>query len=141
MLKKSKVAENLKRYRKIKSGRKFAERLVAKPIEERLSSLTILWIHKHTNMDIDKVVSEFSRHFRGPQNKTFLGEYAPDHPRGLRLRRLFHYAFLCVPKQKNHATPMTMQSEYEQTKTTRCLHVLITTHSNKYETPKVMFRA
>ena len=30
------------------SGRKFAEQLVAKPSEERLSSLTILCIHKHT---------------------------------------------------------------------------------------------
>ena len=142
MLKKtSKVAENFKRYRKFKSGRKFAEQLVAKPTEERLSSLTILRIHKHTNVDIDKVVSEFLRHFRGPKNKTFLGEYAQTPPRGLRLRRLFHYAFLCVPKRKNHATPLTMQSEYEQRKTTRCLHVLIATHNNKYETPKVRFRA
>ena len=81
MLKKtSKVAENFKRYRKFKSGRKFAEQLVAKPTEERLSSLTILRIHKYTNVDIDKVVSEFLRHFRGPKNKTFLGEYAPDPP-------------------------------------------------------------
>ena len=98
MLKKSKVAENFKRYRKFKSCRKFAEQLVAKPSEERLSSLIILRIHKHTNVDIDKVVSEFSRHFRGPKNKNFLGEYAPDPPRSLRLRCLFHYAFLCVLK-------------------------------------------
>ena len=69
MLKKtSKVAENFKRYRKVKSGRKCAEQLVAKHTEERLSSLAILRIHKHTNVDIDKVVSEFLRHFRGPKN-------------------------------------------------------------------------
>ena len=141
MLKKSKVAENFKRYRKFKSCRKFAEQLVAKPSEERLSSLIILRIHKHTNVDIDKVVSEFSRHFRGPKNKNFLREYAPDPSRSLRLRCLFHYAFLCALKRKNHASPLTMQSEYEQTKTTRCLHALITTHNNKYETPKVRFRA
>ena len=29
--------------------------------EERLSSLAILHIHKHKNVDIDNVVSEFSR--------------------------------------------------------------------------------
>ena len=57
MLKKSKVAEKFKRYRKFKSCRKFAVQLVAKPSEERLSSLIILRIHKHTNVDIDKVVS------------------------------------------------------------------------------------
>ena len=68
------VTENLK------VAKKFAEQLVAKPTEERLSSLTILRIHKHTNVDIDKGVSEFVRHFRGPKNKTFLGEYAPDPP-------------------------------------------------------------
>ena len=49
---------------------------MAKACEERLSSLTILRVHKHTNVDIDKVVSEFSRHFRGPKNKKFPGEYA-----------------------------------------------------------------
>ena len=78
MLKKSKVAENFKSYRKFKSCRKFAEQLAAKPIEDKLSSLTVLRIHKHTNVDIDKIVSEFSRHFRGPKNKNFLGEYTPD---------------------------------------------------------------
>ena len=30
----------------------------------------------------------------------------PPPPRGSRLRRLFHYAFLCVPTRKNHATPL-----------------------------------
>ena len=39
---------------------------------------------------------------------------------------------------KQFQNDQTVQSEYEQTKTTRSLHVLITTHSNKYETPKVM---
>ena len=55
MLKKSKVAENFKRYKKFKSCRKFAEQLVAKPSEERLSSLIILRIHKHANF---RVISE-----------------------------------------------------------------------------------
>ena len=39
---------------------------------------------------------------------------------------------------KQFQNDQTVQSEYEQTKTTRSLHVLITTHSNQHETPKVL---
>lgn len=41
--------------------------------------------------------------------KIFLEEYAPRPPRGLRLWRLFHYAFQRVPNRKNHATPLILK--------------------------------
>ena len=47
---------------------------------------------------------------RALKRKIFWGEcpQGGDPPRGSRLRCLFHYAFLCVPKRKNHATPLQL---------------------------------
>ena len=44
-------------------------------------------------------------HFWDPKNKNFLWRQPPHPPRGSRLRHSFHYALLCAPKRKNHATP------------------------------------
>ena len=41
--------------------------------------------------------------------KIFWWSMLPHPPRGSRLRRSFHYALLCVPKRKNHATPLDCQ--------------------------------
>ena len=49
--------------------------------------------------------------YEARKTKNNLGEYAPDPPKASRLRRLFHYAFLCVPKRKNHATPLRSIAE------------------------------
>ena len=43
---------------------------------------------------------------RGPKNKNFLGSMPPHPHRDWRFLRSFHYALLCVPKRKNHATPL-----------------------------------
>ena len=41
--------------------------------------------------------------------KIFWWSMLPHPARGSRLRRSFHYALLCVPKRKNHATPLDCQ--------------------------------